>query len=482
MNRWSLLIGTILLVLGLALGWTLRSPGPSPGGSHQEEHGEEHSNEHEEGRVHLTPDQQKDAGVEVAAVQAGQVSTHSEATGTLAPDPDRQIRVGSRVAGRVRRLYARVGDPVAGGDPLAEIDSPELADARASYHNSLVEAELARKNLTRVTRLARVGDEALRDLEETRNEVAMAESELKSAEAELELVQRRSKRVEELFGDGIASGQQREEARAELRQAEARRAQARTALDVARRHRQRESLVLREGLRTSGPVWEAEAALARAEEDLHHRREFLELLGADPDSHHTYVVLEAPRSGVVVERPVSEGESVTAETELYTLLDTARLWLWVQVPEADVQALGGVSRVRLTVSAYPGRVFAGRLTFVDPVVDEHTRSVKARVEVENPDGRLKPNMFASAQLLGPPSEQGVLVPAEALQRVEGQDVVYVAVASDEFERRPVRLGGRQGDRAEVLEGLQPGDRVVVRGAFSVRSVDQKEAMGEGHHH
>ena len=141
----------------------------------------------------------------------------------------------------------------------------------------------------------------------------------------------------------------------------------------------------------------------------------------------------------------------------------------------------------LSVDAWPGRSWTGTVTYLRDTVDPDSRTVRARIEVANPDGALRPEMFAAVQLSDPHHDDAeapevLAVPDEAVQRGASGSVVYVQTGAGVYEQRDVRLGHRSGGFAEVLSGLQPGEQVVVAGSFLLKTEASRESLGGGHSH
>lgn len=189
--------------------------------------------------------------------------------------------------------------------------------------------------------------------------------------------------------------------------------------------------------------------------------------------------LRAPFAGEIVERKAVRGEAVEAADVLFTVADPSKLWAMVDIPEPGLALVRRGQRVELSVDSIPGKSFSGTLTWLSATVDERTRMGQGRVEVANPDGRLKARMFARALILTARSERSVVVPAAAVQDVSGAAVVFVKQDEDLFEARPVILGAREGGRVEIARGLSPADAVVVAGGFSLKSALLVSRLGAG---
>jgi len=193
------------------------------------------------------------------------------------------------------------------------------------------------------------------------------------------------------------------------------------------------------------------------------------------------VSIVAPMSGTVLHKAAVEGSYVQTGTHVYTIADLSMLWLKLDVYEADLAWIRLAQDVVFSTEAFPGVSFAGRVSFIEPVLDERSRSVKVRVDVENPDGRLKPGMFARAELyasVSSPDDQLPLVIPRSAPLVTGtRAVVYVALPDQpgRFEGRQVVLGRSAGDLVVVLEGLREGEQVVSHGAFKIDSALQIQA-------
>ncbi len=474
------LIVALFVLVALAVGWwagSRQAAGPhtaeSEHGEH-EEHGEHGEGEHEEGEhekhpegvVEMTPEQIKGAGIVVETVRNKPAQSAFQATGTLVADPDREVHVTAQIPGRILDVSVKEGQSVVAGQDLLELDSPELARARAEYQRAVVEVELTSRELDRRTRLARVGDETRRQVEEARVEVVTAESALAGARARQDVAGRKLDRTESLLKDGIASTQQAEEARGTLREAQADVRKAQSELTAARSHHEREVSIQRQGLVANREVAEAQAAAARAQADLRQARDAVLAMGASPDSQGASFSITAPISGIVTQREATRGEAVAAGDKMLTLLNVDRLWLLVSVPENQAKALRAARSAEFKAN---GQSFRGRITYVAPELDAATRSLRARAEILNSHGLLKPNTFAEVKVLGPSEGQVPDVPPDAVQTVEDQEVVYVTEEPGHFVRTPL---------AEV----KAGSKIVTRGAFTVKSEDQRETMGEGHSH
>jgi membrane fusion protein, heavy metal efflux system len=198
----------------------------------------------------------------------------------------------------------------------------------------------------------------------------------------------------------------------------------------------------------------------------------------DPEGHAAdQIPVRTPLDGVVLERLVTPGTTVTSGQPLFVVSDLTALWAVAEFDERHVAALSRGRDASVTVAAYPGQVFTGVVTYVGDVVDPVTRRLSVRVELRNPGQQLKPEMFATLSLPGP-EESMLLVPADAVQRLDGRDVVFVETAPHRFSATTVRTAPAADGRAVLLDGVSAGTRVVIRGAFLVKSELQRGLLGE----
>ncbi len=185
------------------------------------------------------------------------------------------------------------------------------------------------------------------------------------------------------------------------------------------------------------------------------------------------VILVAPVGGIVLARMATLGMTVELGERLYTVADLSQVWVQLEVHEREVAWVRRGQPVTVQVMADPGEVWRGAVAFVSPWVEEATRTVRVRVEVPNPGGRLKPGMFVTGEVQPPVGEREELViPATAALLTGRRAVVYVQLPGQQeptFEAREVVLGPRVGDEVVVREGLSVGEVVVVRGNFKIDS-------------
>jgi membrane fusion protein, copper/silver efflux system len=181
------------------------------------------------------------------------------------------------------------------------------------------------------------------------------------------------------------------------------------------------------------------------------------------------VTLRAPISGVIAELGVREGMTVTPGSMLFKLVDLSTVWINAEVPEAQAGWLTPGTAVEARVTAYPETVFKGKVGALLPEVNPTTRTLRARIELANPGGRLKPGMYATLAFQQAKARQAVLVPSEAVIRTGQRDVVIVALGEGRFRAAEVEVGSESGGQSEIRKGLAAGDNVVLSGQFLIDS-------------
>ena len=200
-------------------------------------------------------------------------------------------------------------------------------------------------------------------------------------------------------------------------------------------------------------------------------------LGAE-DSTRSQVAITAPFQGTVIERHATPGEVVEPAKTLFTIADLTTLWGIAEVPEQDIAKVSKGLFVEVSVSSYPGEIFRGKITYVSETIEPSSRTAKTRVDVDNSSGKLKPEMFATFRIILQETEKVLTIPETAVQREEGQPVVFVPKGEGSFEKRTVQIGPEVSGYYPVLSGLKKGEKVVTKGAFVLKSETLKGLMEE----
>jgi len=327
--------------------------------------------------------------------------------GRIAFNDDRTTAIFAPFQGRVLRLIAKPGDVLRAGSPLLVIDSPDLVQANADLIAASVAVQKAKNQVTQAERVAR--------------------------------------RQKLLYEVGAGPYKDLEQADSDLRNAQHDHQTAEGQLDAVRNR-----------LRT--PFGKSDTEIARIE-----------------TTHDVDRVAQiaSPIAGTVTARKVSPGQFVRADNAdpMFSVADVSSMWLVANVAELDIPLIKIGQEVAVQVMAYPREVFRARLTYVGASVDPAARRLTVRAEVANPDGRLKPDMFASFRIMTGVSVRSPSVPTAAVVREsDGTMTVWVTTDGTRLVKRTVKLGQQQYGVCQVLEGLHAGELVAMESALFLGNV------------
>lgn len=276
---------------------------------------------------------------------------------------------------------------------------------------------------------------------------------------------------------------------------------ARANLDVTQQNYQREQRLYAESISSQKELLEAKAAYGSARADANAAAAKIQSLGAT-SGHGATFGLVSPISGVVVDRDVMPGQTVGPSSTLFTVADLRRVWITVDLYESDVGRVQQGASAAVNPRALPGETFHGHVTYAGGVVDTASRTIKVRVEVENPTLRLRPGMFAQVRIEAPHSATAgiananangtaagntaastdgpVIIPDLAVQDVNGKPTVFLpGRRPGQFIARAVTLGARPGDgTVTITQGLRAGERIVVKGAFQLKAEMMKASFSD----
>jgi membrane fusion protein, heavy metal efflux system len=258
----------------------------------------------------------------------------------------------------------------------------------------------------------------------------------------------------------------------------ARLAAAKTRVTTAEENLTRQQMLVREGVATRQSLLVAEQELSSARGEQAALGASLSILGAGGGGIGGYT-LTAPIAGVVTDRKVTIGKLVDGEEVLLEIVDTRSMWADVEVAESDLLRLAPGQQVILTFDGLADRELKGTITYVAPAVDPRTRTAKARVPLENPDGVLRANLFGQARIAASEARAALAVPRSAVQHAGGTSFVFVRLSDTEFETRRVTLGEGDAGTVEVRSGVKPGENVVTTGSFLLKTETSKENIGAG---
>jgi membrane fusion protein, heavy metal efflux system len=354
------------------------------------------------------PTKEQWAGLKVINVETRAFRSEQITDGNIAINDDTTTPVFSPYSGRVTRVIAKLGDKVKTGEPLMAVQATEVVQAQ----NDLV-AALATMN---------------------------------TARSQLRLAEANEKRQHELYlarsgalKDWLQSQAELSTAQNALRSAETARAAARNRLRI---------------------LGKSTAEIA-AQEDSPNTQQM------NPEA-----IVRAPIAGTVVQRQVGLGQYIAsaangASNPVYSIGNLATVWLIANVRETDARTVGIGQPVEVRVLAYPGRVFKARLTWIAPSIDATTRRLPVRAEVENPDGALKPMMFASYSIITGGEVAAPAVPQSAVI-YEGESArVWVALDDGSVAARAITVGRTNDSMVEVTQGLAAGEKIIASGTLFI---------------
>jgi cobalt-zinc-cadmium efflux system membrane fusion protein len=327
------------------------------------------------------------------------------ATGKVLVSENRVAIIGPVHEGRIVNLYAGQGSKVKKGQKLADLESADIDQAEADYLKALADSENARR----------------------------------TSQAEVKLAQATYDRTRMLYEKTITAGKNLESAEHDLEVAKASAASSMASTKAALTAARRRLLIL--GLKPS----------------------VVDALASKPDLAAVFS-LTSPIEGIVVERNATIGATVGADASLFKIIDISRVWIDANVFEKDLERVRFGQGVKVTVPAFPGSTFSGKVILVSSVVDPETRTVKVRTEVPNPDSRLKPDMFANVEIITDVHRTAISIPQSAVLNDGGKTVVFVADGNG-YKKRQVTAGIQGNDRVEIIDGLNAGDKVVVKGNY-----------------
>jgi len=354
----------------------------------------------------LTSEQIEKGGIRIEESRKVELQQTLETTGTVTPDESRVAHIRPLAQGVIEKVYVRRGDRVKAGQPLILYDNIELGEVIGQFLSERSQLDKFLADQEVAEKFWQRGVELLEAQAIARKEVELREAQYKDAQAMVE--SRRS--------------------------------------EIARTE---------EKLHRFGLSEEEIRALDRKESSSHHRTA----------SHNT---LRAPFPGVIIGYNVAEGELVEPSREVLTVADVGTVWVLADVYEKDLGRIGEGREVEIVSESYPDRVFRGRLTYISDVLEKETRTVQVRCVVPNPGSLLKLEMFVTVRIPTVEDRSAIAVPEEAVQNIDGRDVVFVAEKPGRFRMTPVTTGLRSGGWIEVT-GLEIGAAVVCNGSFYLKT-------------
>lgn len=181
------------------------------------------------------------------------------------------------------------------------------------------------------------------------------------------------------------------------------------------------------------------------------------------------IAVVAPASGIITARNVNVGQVISNSETLFSVTDLSNVWVIANVYEKDFALLREGTSVTITAVAYPGKVFHGKVSYIDPRVDPQSRTAQARIEVTNPGQMLKLGMFVDVALSTSGTSSAIAIPRSALQTVGDHTVAFVSLGNGAFQMRRVEVGQDTGEFVQIINGISTGEKVVTTGSFFLRA-------------
>lgn len=494
----AVIIG-IIAIIGIA--WIVFKKSSTSVAVETVEKKEEHS-ENETGKeVKLDPELLNSAGLQTEGVTQRPAISKLFVTGAVELNPEKTEMATPLVGGRIENVYYGVGDYVNQGAVLATISSPQLAQMHGKMHEAKTRYELANRNLERVQKSEnRIGvlqskarlDEAEANLKRSR---IQADSGVSQARTKLNEAETNLKRIRRLVELGAGAGKDLVAAETTYRIEQKNLESAMANKDVITAEATYKSALAEYNFQTNislnKEIQEAKAEVETSFVDLRHIQDEIRSLGVtvnlnEPDDHTkdtSLVAVRAPLSGVITERKFNAGAGIEAANPLFSISNLGTIYVIANVPEASLGKLsvGSIAEIKSTVAG----TINGRISYIDPRLDETTRTGRVRLEVPNGNGKLRAGMFTEVGFYAGTSEstgQELAVKTEAIQREGDKTIVFVPRDGEPgaFEIREIEIGGEYEGYTAVKSGLELGESVVTKGSFTLKTQLEKGEMGDDH--
>lgn len=501
-TAWIVTAALIGLIAVIGLGWIVyKSSAKSGGGEEASKEESGHSEDDEGKEVKLEPELLTSAGIETEGVTQRPAIAKLYVTGAVELNPEKTEMATPLVGGRIESVFYGVGDYVNEGAVLATISSPQLAELHGKLNEARTRYELAQRNLERVQKPEnRVGvfqakarlDEAGANLKRSQIQadagVSQARTKLNEAETNL-------KRVKRLIELGAGAGKDLIAAQTAFQIEQKNLENAMANKDVITAEATYKSALAEYNFQTNislnKEIQEAKAAVETSQVDYFHTQNQLRTLGIseanlqrdDHTRNASLVTVRAPLSGIITERKFNAGAGIEAAVPLFAISNLGTIYVIANVPEASLSKLsvGSTAEIKSTTAG----TINGRISYIDPRLDETTRTGRVRLEVPNLSGKLRAGMFTEVGFYAGTSDttgEELVVSSNAIQRTAGKTIVFVPREGEvgAFEVREIEIGGETEGYTAVKSGLKLGESVVTKGSFTLKTQLEKGAMGDDH--
>lgn len=451
----------------------------------QDEHGSEMESggeEHGEDVVKLTQEQLAQSGVVIKPLGGGEIATHIMLPAEVGLNQDTVLHVTPRVTGIVSEVHGFLGQQVAEGELLAVIESPELGEAKIEYLQMIQERSIADAELTRQETISMNTEKLLALLSkdpsptELREEsdslrIGINKGRLLSAYAQMKAGSANYARESELNEKGLST-------QADLLASQEMYYSAQADYMAAYEDIEFSYLLTLQEAQQKALV--ASTSVDNAERRLHLlglSQEGVERVATEADVNIARYELAAPRGGQIVVKHIAPGERVGPEEQIYTIADLSTVWLNIAVYSQYSASIQEGQRVTVRVG---DRVASGVVAYVSSIISESSRTINARVVLENAERAWRPGEFVTVQVETQKEMADRVVPVDAVQTFEGHEVVFIQ-DDDGIEPVEVTIGRRNDSHVELLgEDIALGTLVVVENSFLIKAELGKSAAGHDH--
>lgn len=187
--------------------------------------------------------------------------------------------------------------------------------------------------------------------------------------------------------------------------------------------------------------------------------------------------VRAPIGGVISKYAVANGEIISPDKELFTVVDPSRVWVLADVYEKDLGAVPQRGTCSVKLTAFPTETFVGKVEYISESLDPASRTAKLRCVLPNPDNRIRLDMFAELEIPTTRKQMALTVPNSAIQEIDNEPIVFVQRGPEEFEKRNVKIGSKGDQNTEILDGLTSGEKVVTNGTLQLKFEAMRGTLG-----
>ncbi len=432
----------------------------------------------------------KSARLKIEPVARQAITAHTWATGKIMLNQSRTANIYSITEGRVHKVLVELGDSVDDGQLLAVIDSREVGTAKLDLLQAKLKQEFAKREYDFAKKVERNAIQLIEQLDagesldeinsELKNKpIGKYRDQLLGAYTELIRAKADYDRLQPIADSGAVPGSRLIDTKAKYNAAQ-------SAFDAILE--QLRFAVPQDALQSQQKLREAEQSIDVAKAKLnilgYSEKKLAELSPQEMNEELSHYELVSPFAGRIIEKNVVLGERVGTDTKMFSIADLSSLWVQADIYQKDLGAIekfGNTLRFRApTGSDGSMHTHEAKIFYRGDVIDPNTRTLLLRAVTENQDGHIKPGMFVEIEIPTEKTIETLAVADQAIQEVKDHTVVFVQVSETQFRLQSVKVGESSGGKVQIREGLKEGDKVVVQGAFALKSELMKGEITHGH--